>query len=108
MNCKLAKIRGEASKIILNNSDCYCTFRSSVVFVASWYTIIFIFGMCALLLHQLVFVSFNLTGDEFRRSSRKKPFWEVMWSHRYNRGFIRNWIEFLLPPDVRSIAEEVV
>lgn len=83
-------------------------FRSSVVFVTSWYTVIFIFGLFALLSQQLVFVSFNLTGDEFRRSSRKKPFWEVLWSHRYNRGFIRNWIEFLFPPDVRSIAEEVV
>ena len=78
------------------------------MFVASWYTVIFIFGMCVLLLQQLVFVSFNLTGDEFRRSSRKKPFCKVLWSHRYNRGCIRNWIEFLFPPSVRSIAEEVV
>ena len=78
------------------------------MFVACWYTIIFIFGMCGLLSQQLVFVSLNLTGDEFRRSSKKKPFWEVMWKHRYNRGFIRNWIEFLFPQDVRSIAEEVV
>ena len=78
------------------------------MFVASWYTVIFIFGMCALLLQQLVFVSFNVTGDEFRRSSRKKPFCEVLWSHRYNRGFIRNWIEFLFPPGVRSVTEEIV
>ena len=95
-------------KKILNDTDCHCFFRSSVVFVTSWYTLIFIFGLCVLLSQQLVFVSFNLTGDEFRRSSRKKPFWEVLWSHRYNRGFIRNWIEFLFPPNVRSIAEEVV
>ena len=78
------------------------------MFVASCYTVIFIFGMCALLSQQLVFVSFNVTGDEFRRSSRKKPFWEVLWHHRYNRGFIRNWIEFLFPSDVRSIVEEIV
>ena len=84
------------------------SFRSSVVFVASWYTIIFILGMSSLLLQQLLFISFNLTGDEWRRSSRNKPFWEVFQRHRYNKGIIINWIDFLFLQDVRSIAEEVV
>ena len=84
------------------------SFRSSVVFVASWYTVTFILGMSSLLLQQLLFISFNLTGDEWRRSSRKKPFWEVFQKHQYNKGLIRNWIDFLLPKDVRFIAEEVV
>ena len=83
-------------------------FRSSVVFVASWYTALFIFGMSSLLLQQMLFISFNVTGDEWRRSSRNKPFWEFLWKNRYNMGFIRNWIEFLFMQDVGSVTEEVV
>ena len=84
------------------------SFRSSVVFVASLYTIIFILGMSSVLLQQLLFISFNLTGDEWRKSSRNKPFWEVFQRHRYNNGIIIKWIDFLFLQDVRSIAEEVV
>jgi len=92
----------------LDCSNVYSDTRSSVVFVASWYTALFIFGMSSLLLQQMLFISFNLTGDEWRRSSRNKPFWEILWKNRYNKGFIRNWIEFLFMQDVASVTEEVV
>ena len=96
------------TQFYIDDNTIILSFRSSVVFAASWYTIVFIFGMSSLLVHQLLFISFNLTGDEWRRSSRNKPFWEVLWRHRYNRGFLRNWIDFLFLQDVRSITEEVV
>lgn len=89
-------------------SDVYANSRSSVVFVACWYTIIFSLGMCGLLLQQLVFISLNLTGDEFRRSSKRKSFCEVIRTHNHNKGFIRNWIQFLCPQDIVSISGEVV
>lgn len=89
-------------------SNVYFNSRSSIVFVACWYTIIFILGMCGLLFQQLVFVSLNLTGDEFRRSSKKKSFCEVTRTHSYNKGFVRNWIHFLFPQDISSFEEEVV
>lgn len=93
----------------LDCSDVYSDSRSAVVFVACWYTILFIFGMSSLLVQQLLFISFNITGDEWRRSLRKKSFWEVLWTHQYNKGFLRNWIGFLFPKDIRTgIAEEVV
>ena len=76
------------------------------MFVASWYAIMFIFGMSSLLLQQLTFISFNLTGDEWRRSSRNKPFWEVLWKHQYNRGLIRNWRDFLHLQERTSIKSE--
>ena len=78
------------------------------MFVACWYTIIFLLGMCGLLLQQLVFISLNLTGDEFRRSSKRKSFCEVIRTHNHNKGFIRNWIQFLCPQDIVSISGEVV
>ncbi|RMX42054.1 hypothetical protein pdam_00001352 [Pocillopora damicornis] len=89
-------------------SDVYANSRSSVVFVACWYTIIFSLGMCGLLLQQFVFISLNLTGDEFRRSSKRKSFCEVIRTHNHNKGFIRNWIQFLCPQDIVSISGEVV
>jgi len=92
----------------LDCSNVYSDIRSSVVFVASWYTALFIFGMISLLSQQMLLISFNLTGDEWRRSSRNKPFWEILWKNRYNKGFIRNWIEFLFMQDVASVTEEVV
>lgn len=76
------------------------------MFVASWYAVMFIFGMSSLLLQQLIFISFNLTGDEWRRSSRNKPFWEVLWQHPYNRGLIRNWRDFLSLQERTSIKSE--
>lgn len=87
-------------------SDVYSNSRSSIVFVASWYAIMFIFGMSSLLLQQLTFISFNLTGDEWRRSPRNKPFWEVLWKHQYNRGLIRNWRDFLCLRERTSIKSE--
>lgn len=92
----------------LDCSNVYLDSRASVVFVASWYTILFIFGMSSLLLQQLLFISFNLTGDEWRRFQKNKPFWEVFWRHRYNMGFFRNWVDFIIPQDVTPISEELV
>ncbi|XP_068731952.1 palmitoyltransferase ZDHHC23-B-like isoform X1 [Montipora capricornis] len=87
-------------------SNVYSKSRSSVVFVASWYAVMFIFGMSSLLLQQLLFISFNLTGDEWRRSSRNKPFWKVLWEHQYNKGLVQNWRDFLFLQDSNSIKSQ--
>ena len=78
------------------------------MFVTALYTVMFIVGMSCLLVQQLVFISFNLTGDEWRRAYRNKPIWEIIWTHHYNRGVCKNWVEFLFPHNVRTICTELV
>lgn len=67
-----------------------------MMFVACWYGVVFIVSMSGLLIQQLAFISFNITGDEWRRSSKHTTCWQVFLTNPHNKGLLRNWAEFLM------------
>jgi len=78
-----------------------CLFRSSISFVSACYVYIAVATMSLVMIQQLVLISQNLTQVEWRRATSRG--WTCRWlpfivSSKYNvndRGFCRNWQDFL-------------
>ncbi|EDO36348.1 predicted protein [Nematostella vectensis] len=68
---------------------------AALMFVCTFYGVVFVLAMSMLLAQQLVFISLNITGDEWRRSPRSKSLLQVLRTNPHYKGFLQNWKDFL-------------
>ena len=72
-------------------------YRIAFCFVSSCYTILCTTIMTCGFLQQCIFISQNVTSQEFHVATKKAwlKFGFIVKNNRYYRGVIRNWITFL-------------
>ncbi|KAH0625028.1 hypothetical protein JD844_033046 [Phrynosoma platyrhinos] len=78
----------------------YGDYSSALSFTCVWYCAIVTSGMGYILLIQLFNISYNVTEREARIALQDNVGRRLLWgmvvdTGQYNRGFLRNWIQFL-------------
>lgn len=79
---------------------CSLTSSSALSFTCVWYCAIVTAGMGYILLIQLLNISYNVTEREARIALRENSGRRLLCGMavdpgQYNRGFLRNWIQFI-------------
>ncbi|XP_062983788.1 palmitoyltransferase ZDHHC23 [Elgaria multicarinata webbii] len=93
----------------------YGDYSSALSFTCVWYCAIVTSGMGYILLIQLFNISYNVTEREARIALRENTGRTMLWgmvvdTGRYNRGLLRNWIQFLTlhSPALQHSTEDIV
>lgn len=80
-----------------------------------WYSVIITAGMAYIFLIQLINISYNVTEREVQQALRQKTGRRLLCglivdTGQYNRGFLRNWLQFstLGTHTGHSPAEDIV
>lgn len=78
----------------------FSTPSSALSFTCVWYCAIVTSGMGYILLIQLLNISYNVTEREARIALRENSGHRLLCgmavdTGQYNRGFLRNWIQFI-------------
>ncbi|XP_060090626.1 palmitoyltransferase ZDHHC23 [Heteronotia binoei] len=93
--------KGKATiKALFHCPGVYADYSSALSFTCVWYCAIVTSGMGYILLIQLLNISYNVTEREARialreNSGRRLLCGMVVDTGQYNRGFLRNWIQFI-------------
>lgn len=77
-------------------SDVYSAFNISICFVSAVYALLIAFCGLVGILHQAIFISFNVTWQEWCNRHRGTRMWNCCVPLRsdYSLGYWRNWIQF--------------
>ncbi|XP_021512473.1 palmitoyltransferase ZDHHC23 isoform X3 [Meriones unguiculatus] len=93
----------------------YAHYSSALSFTCVWYSVIITAGMAYIFLIQLINISYNVTEREVQQALRQKTGRRLLCglivdTGQYNRGFLRNWLQFstLGTHTVHSLAEDIV
>uniref|UniRef100_A0A8C5JYD1 Palmitoyltransferase n=1 Tax=Jaculus jaculus TaxID=51337 RepID=A0A8C5JYD1_JACJA len=77
----------------------YANYSSALSFTCVWYSVIVTVGMAYIFLIQLINISYNVTEREVQQALRLKTGRRLLCGlivdpGQYNRGFLRNWLQF--------------
>ncbi|XP_066202904.1 palmitoyltransferase ZDHHC23 isoform X1 [Saccopteryx leptura] len=77
----------------------YANYSSALSFTCVWYSVIITAGMAYIFLIQLINISYNVTEREVQQALRQKTGRRLLCglivdTGQYNRGFLRNWLQF--------------
>ncbi|XP_021065577.1 palmitoyltransferase ZDHHC23 isoform X3 [Mus pahari] len=93
----------------------YANYSSALSFTCVWYSVIITAGMAYIFLIQLINISYNVTEREVQQALRQKTGRRLLCglivdTGQYNRGFLRNWLQFstLGTHTVHNPAEDIV
>ncbi|GAB1300288.1 Palmitoyltransferase ZDHHC23 [Apodemus speciosus] len=93
----------------------YASYSSALSFTCVWYSVIITAGMAYIFLIQLINISYNVTEREVQQALRQKTGRRLLCglivdTGQYNRGFLRNWLQFstLGTRTVHTLAEDIV
>lgn len=93
----------------------YANYSSALSFTCVWYSVIITAGMAYIFLIQLINISYNVTEREVQQALRQKTGRRLLCglivdTGQYNRGFLRNWLQFstLGTRTVHTPAEDIV
>nr|XP_056714670.1 palmitoyltransferase ZDHHC23 [Euleptes europaea] len=108
--------RGKATiKALFYCPGVYADYSSALSFTCVWYCAIVTSGMGYILLIQLLNISYNVTEREARialreNSGRRLCCGMAIDTGQYNRGFLRNWIQFVTlgSPALQRSTEAIV